>query len=184
MRYTRSALAIASTLLALTGLGTSAHANNNGDGKDHGGSNICFIHVEGNHNHNACGNIKYGHNATTGSGHSVLGQVQEINQAVLTNQTSLTLTVNSNGCQGPDGCSVSTSSGTSAVGPGQSVTIGGLWGSSSWPYQLELDSEEYGSVYLKSEGTGSDCDVLSFPSTYSCQPANQNNHWNLIQSQG
>ncbi|MGP3688971.1 hypothetical protein ACTVZO_30460 [Streptomyces sp. IBSNAI002] len=74
MRYTRHALTIATTLLALTGIVTSAHADNNSDNKDRDGkTNICYIHVEGNHNHNACRDIKYGHNATTGLGHSVVG---------------------------------------------------------------------------------------------------------------
>ncbi|MGP3691364.1 hypothetical protein ACTVZO_43140 [Streptomyces sp. IBSNAI002] len=69
MRYTRPALAITAALLALTGIGTTAHADNYG--KDPGKSNICFIEVKGNHNHNACGNIKYGNNATTGNGHNI-----------------------------------------------------------------------------------------------------------------
>ncbi|MCX4784610.1 hypothetical protein [Streptomyces sp. NBC_01264] len=72
MRYTRTALATATALLALTSLATTAHANSDGKDKD-GKSNICYIHVEGNHNHNACGSIKYGNNATTGSGHNVRG---------------------------------------------------------------------------------------------------------------
>ncbi|MGP3691336.1 hypothetical protein ACTVZO_42925 [Streptomyces sp. IBSNAI002] len=72
MRYTRRTLAITTALLALTGITTTAHADNNGDNKD-GKSNICYIHVEGNHNHNACGSIKYGNNATTGQGHAVTG---------------------------------------------------------------------------------------------------------------
>ncbi|MGP3683156.1 hypothetical protein ACTVZO_00205 [Streptomyces sp. IBSNAI002] len=69
MRYRHPALAIATALLALTGLGTTAHADNNRDNKD--GGKLCVIEVKGDHNHNACGNIKYGHNATTGQGHSV-----------------------------------------------------------------------------------------------------------------
>ncbi|MCX4784265.1 hypothetical protein [Streptomyces sp. NBC_01264] len=73
MRYTRHALAITTALLALTGLATTAHADNTGDSKD-GKGNICFIHVEGNHNTDACGSIEYGNNATTGNGHRVIGR--------------------------------------------------------------------------------------------------------------
>ncbi|MGP3691752.1 hypothetical protein ACTVZO_45175 [Streptomyces sp. IBSNAI002] len=64
MRYTRPALTIATALLALTGLSATAHSDDIGKDKD--GGNFCVIEVKGNHNHNACGNIKYGHNATTG----------------------------------------------------------------------------------------------------------------------
>ncbi|MGP3691329.1 hypothetical protein ACTVZO_42885 [Streptomyces sp. IBSNAI002] len=68
MRYTRTALTITTTLLALTALGNTAHADSkNKDGK----SNSCYIKVVGNHNHDACGNIEYGNNATTGAGHQV-----------------------------------------------------------------------------------------------------------------
>ncbi|MCX4784246.1 hypothetical protein [Streptomyces sp. NBC_01264] len=69
MRYTRATLAAATALLAITGLGFSTTAQADNHDKDH--RNICIIEVKGNHNHNACGSIKYGENATTGSGHSV-----------------------------------------------------------------------------------------------------------------
>ncbi|MFI8106657.1 hypothetical protein [Streptomyces sp. NPDC086023] len=72
MRYTRPAFAIATTLLALTGI-TTAHADNSDDEGNKRGGNSCFIHVEGNHNHNACRDIEYGDNATTGQAHSIVG---------------------------------------------------------------------------------------------------------------
>ncbi|MFI8106656.1 hypothetical protein [Streptomyces sp. NPDC086023] len=102
MRYTRPALTIATALLALTGLGTTAQADNNSDGKD-GKSNICFIHVEGNHNHNACGSIKYGNNATTGQGHVVrLGSTDSCDHATirLQNTTAPGVTVTADGTSG------------------------------------------------------------------------------------
>ncbi|MGP3687619.1 hypothetical protein ACTVZO_23520 [Streptomyces sp. IBSNAI002] len=68
MGSTRTALAAAAALLTLAGLATTAHADDHG--RDHG-ENVCFIRVEGSHNHNACGSIKYGDNATTGSGQAV-----------------------------------------------------------------------------------------------------------------
>ncbi|MFI8105860.1 hypothetical protein [Streptomyces sp. NPDC086023] len=87
MRYTRPALAITTAILALTGLATTAHADD--DAKDHDKNNICFIHVEGDHNHNACGNIEYGANATTGQGHSVISglttPIQQSNCIDITN---------------------------------------------------------------------------------------------------
>ncbi|WP_030775400.1 hypothetical protein [Streptomyces sp. NRRL F-2664] len=72
MRFTRPALAAVTALLAVTGLGTAAYADNN----DNGTSNFCFIYVTGDHNTDACGNISYGDNATTGQGHTTgLGTV-------------------------------------------------------------------------------------------------------------
>ncbi|WP_353962816.1 glycine-rich protein [Streptomyces sp. NBC_01264] len=76
MSCTRPALTIATALLALTGLATTAHADNHD--KDHGGgkSNHCYINVKGNHNTNACGTVTYGDNTITGNGHTVqLGTV-------------------------------------------------------------------------------------------------------------
>ncbi|MFI8106655.1 hypothetical protein [Streptomyces sp. NPDC086023] len=72
MRYTRPALVIATAFLALSSLG-AAHADDNDESAKHHNGDVCFIRVEGNHNHNACGDIKYGDNATTGQGQSVLG---------------------------------------------------------------------------------------------------------------
>ncbi|MFI8106830.1 glycine-rich protein [Streptomyces sp. NPDC086023] len=70
MRYTRTALAATTALLTLTGLAATANAEDHHE--DNGKSNHrCIINVVGNHNHNACENIKYGHNATTGNGHSI-----------------------------------------------------------------------------------------------------------------
>ncbi|MCX4784208.1 hypothetical protein [Streptomyces sp. NBC_01264] len=73
MRYTRPALAITTALLALTGIATTAHADDDhSKEKGKGKGNLCVIEVKGNHNHNACGNIEYGNNATTGNEHTVI----------------------------------------------------------------------------------------------------------------
>ncbi|MGP3691791.1 hypothetical protein ACTVZO_45370 [Streptomyces sp. IBSNAI002] len=101
MRHMRTALAAATALLALTGLASTAHADDHG--KDHDKNNVCFIKVEGNHNHNACGSIEYGHNATTGNGHSVvtgLGLIRDSPAGytpvqINNNVPDLTLTLNS-----------------------------------------------------------------------------------------
>ncbi|MCX4784596.1 hypothetical protein [Streptomyces sp. NBC_01264] len=70
MRYTRTALAIATTLLALTTLGgTTAHAD------DTTKRNNCTITIGtiGDHSNIACGNITFGDHATTGQGHTTGG---------------------------------------------------------------------------------------------------------------
>ncbi|MFI8106658.1 hypothetical protein [Streptomyces sp. NPDC086023] len=81
MRYVRTALAAATALLTLTTLAATAHADDHG--KDNG--NLCYIQVEGNHNHNACGSIKYGNNATTGQGHTVVSPPEAKGFAVFNN---------------------------------------------------------------------------------------------------
>ncbi|MFI8106383.1 hypothetical protein, partial [Streptomyces sp. NPDC086023] len=103
MRYTRTALTIATTLLALTTLGgTTAHANNEKDKDEDGKSNICFIHVEGNHNHNACGDIKYGDNATTGNSHTLTVSAEPLlARLTVTNGTGSNLAWSCPSCQGP-----------------------------------------------------------------------------------
>ncbi|MGW4687927.1 hypothetical protein ACWEPM_23935 [Streptomyces sp. NPDC004244] len=76
MRYPRAALATATALLALGafGLGTTAYADGH-HGNDSPGD-TCTINNTGDHNHNACGNISYGDNATTGQGHNTRGSAQ------------------------------------------------------------------------------------------------------------
>ncbi|MFI8106829.1 hypothetical protein [Streptomyces sp. NPDC086023] len=145
MRYTRTALTIATTLLDLTTLGgTTAHANNEKDKGENGKSNICFIHVEGNHNHNACGDIKYGDNATTGQGHSVTrgqgsqGNECESNQTtiILRNSGSGTLTLDAQFLKGSgvDGMAgtyyLASDAFPATIAPGQQgrgTTCGNVW---------------------------------------------------------
>ncbi|MFI8106838.1 hypothetical protein [Streptomyces sp. NPDC086023] len=82
MRYTRPALAIATTLLAFIGLASTAQADDNGKEKD------CTITIGtvGDHSNIACGNITFGDNATTGQGHTTggLGAVRQPLTAVYT----------------------------------------------------------------------------------------------------
>ncbi|MFJ8113836.1 hypothetical protein [Streptomyces sp. NPDC096132] len=90
MRFTRTALTAATALLTLTGLGTTAHADDYN--KDSGKGNPCFINVVGHHNNTACGSITYGDNATTGQNHSVgLGQVQDFGPIIVTNNAGFNL---------------------------------------------------------------------------------------------
>ncbi|WP_158718078.1 hypothetical protein [Streptomyces sp. NRRL F-2664] len=69
MRYTRPALTAITALLALTGLGTTAHADSNGRNDN------CTITIGtvGDHSNIACGNMTYGDHATTGQGHTTGG---------------------------------------------------------------------------------------------------------------
>ncbi|MFI8106831.1 hypothetical protein [Streptomyces sp. NPDC086023] len=114
MRYTRPALAIATTLLTLTGLATTAHADDHG--KDKGGGNLCVIEVIGNHNTDACGNIEYGNNATTGQGHSLVTGLGVVSSQPPTytviNNTGRVLQVSCMYCAAPSGMTIPAELGT------------------------------------------------------------------------
>ncbi|MGP3691387.1 hypothetical protein ACTVZO_43255 [Streptomyces sp. IBSNAI002] len=155
MRYTRPALAAATMLLALTGLGTTAYADDNA--KDRG--NFCIIEVKGNHNHNACGNIKYGHNATTGQGHkvSLASGIDDsnYNYTIRNNSTqAVTLTCD----EWPELCQLALSQDTAPPGSSHVILLAGRTGygaAGGAPGSFTVNSNPDNTVFI--EGGPAQC---------------------------
>ncbi|MFI8106385.1 hypothetical protein [Streptomyces sp. NPDC086023] len=142
MRYTVTALTTAA-LLTLAGI-TTTHADSGDSQSGKGEGGFCSIHVIGKHNHNACGDIKHGDNATTGQGHSVTrgqgsqGNECESNQTtiILRNSGSGTLTLDAQFLKGSgvDGMAgtyyLASDAFPATIAPGQQgrgTTCGNVW---------------------------------------------------------
>lgn len=98
MWSTRSALAAATALLALTAAATGAHAAGDGDGRAGGDSgsdndrcNVTVVGDNNSHNNLACGDVLIGSGHTTGTGHTITRRPVGDPNTTLTNNTNMTL---------------------------------------------------------------------------------------------